>query len=113
MTTSNNSKNVSKLRVVIFSRKKFYGATDEHLFFQHVKQIPCIIKFDASDKDIILYFQKKALSELDMYYMMHLCRRYNIDMRMLRQFLTKRNQKYIITRTKAYWHKPLFGKKNE
>lgn len=113
MTTSKiSSKHASKQRSIIFSRKKFYGTTDEQLFFKHVKQIPCIIKFDMTNKDVTLYFQQKALSKMDMYDVIYLCRRYKIDMRMLRQFLTKRNQKYIIMRTKAYWHKPLFGKQS-
>ena len=103
------TKHASKQRSVIISRKKFYGASDEYFFFYYVKQIPSIINFDIFNKEIVLHFQKKALSLMDIEDVRGLFERYRIDMQMIRQFLTKRNQKWIIKYTR---YKSLFGKQS-
>lgn len=86
----------------------FYGITDEDMFFEWLKRIPCIINITGAGENLYLYVHEKPLSEDDIYELLSLFRRYNIDMTQLRSFLTEETRKFFSRSKDAYWYKPLF-----
>ena len=89
----------------------YYGITDENIFFEWIKRINCIEKFDGQLNDLYLYLKNNELSEDDLYELLAFFKRYKIDMKQLRVFLTEENKKLFLKNKKAYWYKPLFGDK--
>lgn len=87
----------------------YYGLTDEKLFFQWIKEIECIEGTGGSGEDLYLYLKSTHLTEDDLYEVINFFKRYKIDIRQLRPYLTDENKELFMMRKKAYWNKPLFG----
>ncbi len=100
---------VKKSAFLVCADVKYYGPTDEYMFFQWVKKIQCIKDFEKKDNILYLYLKSRRLSSLDLFELLGFFKRYKINMKQLRPFLTKFNTKNFIKDKKAYWHKPLFG----
>lgn len=84
---------------------------DETIFFEWIKKLDFIEKVKKFNRHIFIFITKKALKTIDLYDLVYLCKRYNIDMKQLRPFLNKRNSKPFFKSKDAYWFKPLFGEK--
>lgn len=88
---------------------KYYGLTDEGIFFDWINRIDCIKSFEGARNFLYLDLQDEELSEQDLYDLLCFLKRYNIDMKQLRPFLTEENKINLQKNKSAFWYKALFG----
>lgn len=104
-------KKSAKSRYLICKNTQFFSMIDENVFFEWIKKLDFIEKVKKVSNDFFIFLNKKTLREIDLYEILYLFKRYNIDMKQLRPFLNKRNSKIFFKSKDAYWFKPLFGEK--
>lgn len=100
---------MKKKKYIICKKVKYCGIIDEEMFFIWIHRISCIESYEKIGDILYLYLKSKPLSQLDLYDILALLKRYRIDLIQLRQFLTKKNQNNFKISKDAYWYKPLFG----
>lgn len=87
----------------------FFGDTDKEFFFERLKRIDCVDCFDWKFDQVIIYLKSNIISEDDLHAFICLFKRFDIDMRQLRPFLTEENKKIFMIRKKSYYYEALFG----
>ena len=96
--------------ILICKKIKFYSQKDEDAFFEWVKKITCIDKISATGDELYLHVIGNDLQDDGLIDLLGLFYRYNIDMRQLETFLTKKNKKWFFDgKTKGFWHRRVFG----
>jgi hypothetical protein len=90
-------------------RVKFYSPHDEDAFFEWINKIKSVTKYDGKLDELYLYIKNKNISNKDLRELIALFYRYNIDMKQLRIFLTKKNKEWFFDPPKGYWYKRVFG----
>lgn len=88
----------------------YYGPIDEDLFFQWIRRIICIERYDGSVRDLYLHLRSANLTEDDLFDLLYFFKRYDIDMKQLRPFLNSKNKTHFKKCKDAYWYEPLFGR---
>ncbi len=73
----------------------FFSPTDEDIFFEWVKTIPAIYKIDGELDEEHLYVRNTSLSDKDLQEIISLFRRYKIDRKQLKVFLTDDNKHWL------------------
>lgn len=104
---------IKKQNYLVCKRVRFYTPDDETAFFEWIQRIKSIKSFEGSGDELYLDLKKKTLTESDLYDFLGLFKRYKIDMKQLRPFLTDKNKSFLEKQKKAYWFKPLFGDDTE
>ena len=87
----------------------FYSTTDEDLFFEWIKRIPSIVKYDGKGDELYLYFTSNTINDDDLRELLALFYRYKIDMKQLSVFLNEENKEWFFERSQSYWHKKVFS----
>lgn len=80
---------------LVCKRVIFYSALDEGIFFDWIKKIPCISKFETAGDELYLDLVDYELSYNDMKDLIALCIRYNIKMDQLKQFVNDNNKRAV------------------
>jgi hypothetical protein len=91
----------------------FYSQKDEDMFFTWIKKIKCIEKFEGAGDELYLDLKSKVISDQNLRDLLALFYRYKIDMKQLKIFLNKRNEKWFYGNPKGYWHKKVFAQKKD
>lgn len=86
----------------------YLSIIDEDLFFEWIKRIPSIIKFNGLGDELYLHISSTTIAEGDLRELLALFCRYNIDMKQLRVFLNAANKDWFFENKEAYWHKQVF-----
>lgn len=89
-------------------RVYFYSKIDEDMFFEWIKKIKCIEKFEGAGDELYLDLVDKELNYEDIKDLLALFYRYEIDMKQLKKYLNKKN-KFAFDP----WQEEIFGLKNE
>jgi hypothetical protein len=101
---------IRKKNVWLTAKKvHFYSYKDEEVFFEWIKKISCIEKFEGCGDELYLDLKRKKLSNKDLDELIGLFYRYKIDMKQLAQFLTPKNKGWFYDNKKAFWHRRVFG----
>ena len=91
----------------------FYCLKDEDAFFEWIKKIPSIVKFDGVHDELYLYIKSKKIPDNDLRDLLALFYRYKIDMKQLAMFLNEHNKDWFYGRPKGYWFNKVFGSDNK
>ncbi len=92
----------------------FYSQNDENAFFEWIKKIPSIIRFDGIRDELYLYIKSKTIPNKDLDDLIALFHRYKVkNIKQLALFLNKKNQKWFYENKEMYWHKKIFGSNNK
>lgn len=70
----------------------FYSDLDEAMFFDWIKRIKCIAKFEGAGDELYLNLMQNELSYEDMKDLIALCYRYKIKMDQLEKFINEKNR---------------------
>ena len=88
-------------------KTEFYSPLDEEIFFDALQRISAVQKIAGSGVDLFVTVTSrpsdKALREL-----LGLFHRYQVDLRQLARFATKKNRKWFRA-PDAYWSKAVFA----
>jgi hypothetical protein len=84
----------------------FYSMNDEKMFFEWIKNIECIKKFEGAGDELYLDLVGQELNYNDIKDLIALFYRYQIDMKQLAPFLNEGNKQAF-----APWDKEIFGAK--
>lgn len=87
----------------------YYSARDEDMFFEWIKNIKAIIRYDGVGSDLYLYVNKADLTDDDLRELLALFYRYKIDVKQLAQFLSTSDTEWFYGKPKGYWYKKVFG----
>jgi len=101
-----------KKNILICKAVKYHSLCDEDAFFEWIKKIPSIVRYDGALDELYLYMKGKNISNRDLRELIALFYRYKVEMSQLQIFMNKRNQKWFHDgKIKGYWHARVFGKK--
>jgi len=95
--------------ILICKGVEFCSLKDEDAFFEWIKKLSCIDKFHGRGDELYLYISSNALNDEDLMELLALFYRYKVNMKQLKIFLNKKNEKWFYEDVKAYWHKKVFG----
>jgi hypothetical protein len=88
----------------------YYSALDEERFFEWIKKIPSIKKYDGKHDELYLHFESNNIADDDLRELLALFYRYKIkNMHQLKLFLNDHNRAWFHGNEKAFWHKKVFG----
>lgn len=87
----------------------YYSQGDETAFFEWIKRISCIDKFDGIQDELYLYIKNKMIEDSALRELLALFCRYNIEMKQLSVFLNSKNKEWFFESKEAFWHKRVFG----
>lgn len=100
--------------ILICKRTTFYSLKDEDAFFEWIKKIECIEKFEGVYDELHLYIACIDLHDDDLRDLIALFYRYRIkQMSQLKIFLNKKNQDWFYANKQTYWWKRIFGQKKK
>ena len=88
----------------------FYFDLDEAVFFEWIKKIRSIIKYDGKGNELYLYFKSKDIPDDDLRSLIGLFYRYKIDMKQLQIFLNDNNREWFEGKPRGFWYYRVFGK---
>ena len=89
----------------------FYSHHDEDAFFEWIKKIPSIKKFEGIRDELYLYMESSIILDDDLRELVALFYRYKVDMKQLAVFLNDNNSEWFYGKTKGCWRKKIFGAK--
>lgn len=87
----------------------FYSQTDEALFFKWIDSIPSIVDSDGRLDELYLYLNSYDIPGKDLWELLALFYRYNVDMTQLKHFLNKDNREWFYEGPKGFWFDAVFG----
>lgn len=87
---------------------------DEDAFFDWIKKIPSVIKFEypyieGIRDELHLTIKSKRIPDEDLRAIIGLFYKYKIDMKQLKIFINEDNKSWIREDGKAYWNKMIFA----
>jgi hypothetical protein len=88
---------------------RYLSTYDEDAFFEWIKKIPSIKKFEGAGDELYLDFARKRISQKDLGEIIALFYRYKIEMKQLQIFLNTTNKKWFKDNEIYYWHKNVWG----
>lgn len=94
---------------LICKRVAYYSLIDEGIFFDWINRIDCVVNFEGGGDELYLDLKNEPLTEQDLYELLCFFKRYKVDMKQLKPFLTKDNTANLQKRKSAFWYKRLFG----
>ena len=101
-----NKKNIK----LICRSVSYFSQGDENIFFEWIKHIPSIVKFDGVLDELYLYFESIVIPRRDLYDLIAIFYRYEVkDMTQLKIFLNDDNKGWFFDNPNAYWHEKIFG----
>jgi len=89
------------------SRVRFFSQNDESAFFDWLKKIDCIEKYEGRGEMIYLTVSTKAMTEDYLRELLSVFRRYEISMRQLSIFDRKQFSTWFRDK-RAYWYVSVF-----
>lgn len=95
--------------ILICKQIKYCSSIDEDLFFEWIKKIPSINKFNGIHDELYLYISSKKIPDQDLRELLALFYRYKVDMKQLQIFLNATNTDWFFKRPNGYWHRKVFG----
>ncbi len=106
---------MTKKNVIYLTCKRviFYSQLDEEKFFEWLQSIKAIIRVDGVGDKLYLYCKNKTISDEDLREIIALFYRYKVDMKQLAIFLNNKNKTWFLGSPRGYWHRKVFGVKNE
>lgn len=88
--------------VIPCERVKFYSREDEDLFFEWIKQIPCI-RHVSGERDVMyLHMTHKKTTKHELKTLVALFRRYNINLKVLDILINSKNRAFFESIKKCY-----------
>jgi hypothetical protein len=89
---------------------QYYSLFDEYCFFEWIKKIASIHRYDGKNNVLCLYFEGNKINDKDLRELIALFYRYKIkNMKQLAIFLNSTNKKWFYDNCKSYWHGKIFG----
>ena len=95
------------MTVLECKKVKFYSDIDELFFFEWIKRISCVKSIEGSGSSVFLNLKSKEVSRNELVELIALFYRYEINMKQLSVFSTKKNNSWFKVRDK-YWYKKIF-----
>ncbi len=90
---------------------RFLSLGDELSFFEWIKRIKCISRFEGVGFSVLLHIPRKDISDQSLRDLIALFHRYQIrNSSQLAVFLRPRNKAWFYENAEAYWRKRIFGK---
>jgi len=86
----------------------FFSQLDETAFFEWLKKLPCVSKFEGKGDTLSIRVFESKVDERALRELLALFQRYRIDMKQLGVF-DKPDFASWFRNTKAYWHESVFG----
>ena len=86
---------------------EFYSSLDEDAFFYWLDKIECVNSWRLGTDSIVLEIDTTNMNEEELRGILALFYRYEMDMKQLKQFMTKENAEWF-ARPIAYWHNRMF-----
>lgn len=88
----------------------YYGLEDEEFFFEWIKKISCIERIEGEGSYLYLHLKSATIPQEDLFELYCFFRRYKVDVKQLRPFLTPESKKFFKLDSQSYWYRQLFGK---
>ena len=103
-----NNTDTSYEVVFICDGIKYYGLTDEDIFFDTLERISSISKIYGSYKGLHICFSSTHIPDEDLRSLIGLFYRYRMDMKLLKVFLTESNKAWFFEDATTFWHDKVF-----
>ena len=87
---------------------KYCSQFDEDAFFEWLNKIQCISQYDGEGSILYIYILRNLVDDCCLREVLAIFYRYNIDMKQLVVFMTKKNKGWLSTPT-AYWFDRVFN----
>lgn len=87
----------------------YYSSFDEDAFFEWIKKISSIVKYDGRLDELYLYLDSNVISDANLRELLALFYRYKVNMKQLAIFLNNDNKFWFFDNKKGYWHKRVFN----
>jgi hypothetical protein len=87
---------------------RFFSQLDETAFFEWLKKLPCVSKFEGKGDTMSIRVLESKVDEYAMRELLALFQRYRIDMKQLSVF-DKEDFAGWLHNTEAYWYESVFG----
>ena len=86
----------------------YYSRGDEDAFFEWLKRIKCVTKFEGSGTELRIHVRSKRISNQCLNELIGIFKRYTISMRQLAQFENESNRTWL-RNPDFFWHREMFG----
>ena len=90
---------------LVCKKVTFYSPGDEEAFFNWLSSIKGVKRYEYGEDGLRLYTSRVTNS--DLWELIGLFYRYNVDMKQLRQFITGRNERHFRV-AGAFWYTKIF-----
>ena len=97
------------VNILICKSVWYYSSFDEDLFFEWIKKIPAIIKYEGKHDELLIYVQHEIINDNGLRELLALFYRYKIDMNQLAVFFNNENRNWFFDNKKAFWYRRVFG----
>lgn len=88
-------------------RVEYFSQFDEAAFFEWLDKIKCISRYDGEGSVLYIYITKSLVDDYCLRDLLAIFNRYNIDMKQLIVFMTKKNKVWFSKPT-MYWFDRVF-----
>ena len=95
---------------LIIRESHYYSYQDEKHFFEWMESIDGVKRVVGGPQGLHIQFKGNGLNRGDLYDLIAVLMRYDIDMKGLRNLVTSRNKAWM-TNPQAYWYAKIFGGK--
>lgn len=89
---------------------RFYSYLDEENFFKWMKSIPAVSQINRQGRDLVVTLTGQEIEKADLFDLIALFARYQIDMADLKKFADTEHGDWI-SNPDAYWYSSMFGGK--
>ena len=86
----------------------FFSRLDEDAFFEWLKKLPCVSKFEGKGDTLFIRVPKSKVDEYALRELLALFHRYGVDMKQLSAF-DKRAFAEWFHNSETYWYESVFG----
>ena len=87
----------------------YYSRGDEDAFFQWLKRIKCVTRWEGSGTELRLHVPSKRISNKCLRELISIFQRYRIPMRQLAKFENETNRAWLRNRN-GFWYREMFGR---
>jgi hypothetical protein len=96
---------------LLIQESHYYSYQDEKHFFEWLESIDGIKRVVGGPQGLSIQLKGNGLNRGDLYDLIAVLMRYDIDMRGLQDFVTPKNEEWM-KNPRAYWHAKIFGNKS-
>lgn len=107
MKAIKNGSKMNSNNFLIGKKIKFYSQKDEEAFFEWIKRIECIERFEGAGDELYLYIASDKVHDFDLRELLALFYRYDIEMKQLQKFLIEDNKTWFCNK-KGFWYRKVF-----